>query len=104
MSNTTTTTTSPEDYYQQVQRIENNIKNTTKTNDTTNNYKYFTDLQLIQKQLLNILNTMDDNMNTPIQHKLYKDYSDLYSTSYFTNISFILGIGLIIRYIMYYMN
>jgi len=74
-----------------------------------NNYErlntYYTTLSEMRTSLINILKEYE--MNTDLKKSnvpLYDEYKELYLTYYFTNISLILGICLLIRYMIYYIN
>jgi hypothetical protein len=97
---------SPEYYIEQLDEIQKDINelpdpNTKEYNDLVN--QYYQQLSTMNTELIDII----DNIETPTEKsqtnvKIYDEYKDLYLTSYFTNISLLLGICLIIRYILYY--
>jgi len=98
----------PEYYLKKVNDIKNDLVNlpndpsTVKYNTQIN--ADYNKLSEINTELINIIDTIETPENSNISVKLYEDYKDLYLTYYFTNISILLGICLLIRYIIYYIN
>lgn len=97
----------PEYYIQQVYSIKDGLTKVTQLSGSEYEDKInaeYQKLSLMNTELINIINTVEPNdaTNTPI--KLYDEYRDLYLTYYFTNISLLLGICLLIRYMLYYIS
>jgi hypothetical protein len=98
------TTKDPEYYYKTITNIEETLTHTTDDQYDVLNANYNI-LTTMSTELIGILKEYDmtDNLkNTSVQ--LHDDYKELYFTSYFTNISLLLGICLLVRYIIYYVN
>lgn len=97
----------PEYYIEQIDDIKEKLNllpepTNTEYNELLN--EYYKELSTMNTELINIIDTIETPPTEKSQTdvKLYDEYRDLYLTSYFTNISFLLGICLLIRYILYY--
>lgn len=94
----------PEYYLGQLDVIKEDLKtlpdkNTDEYTDILN--QDYETLSQMNSTLINIIDSIE-NETSQTNVPLYDEYKDLYLTYYFTNISLLLGICLLIRYILYY--
>ena len=97
----------PEYYIQQIYSIKDQLRSL--PDPSSEEYANilnadYAQLSLMNTELINTLKNIETHDTTQKPMTLYDEYKDLYLTYYFTNISLLLGICLLIRYIFFYIN